>query len=125
NLADAQFVGDYITVVSSTHAAYVAHPVYEDGVIGMAVTRIENGTAGSGEIRDPRGLSGLWFDPASSGQGFELSWIVGDILTVVFYGHRDDGENIFLLGLHPAQPRYGEPMDIELYQTRGGRFNSF
>lgn len=80
---------------------------------------------GSPAIADPRGLIGSWFDPATSGQGFELQWINGNLLLVYFYGHRDDGSNLFLLGTREGAPEYGQPIDIPLYTTTGGRFTDF
>jgi len=41
----------------------------------------------------------------------------------VFYGHRDDGGNLFLIGTRTGRPRYGETLAIPLTATRGGRFN--
>jgi len=120
----AQFLGDYFTVDVSQHAAYVAHPVYENGGVGMAVSRIDL-TGTSAPIRDPRGLSGLWFEPSTSGQGFQFDWISGENLTVVFYGHRDDGSNLFLTGVHAGLLTYGAPVDVTLYRTTGGRFNAY
>src|SRR5690606_24181088 len=46
-------------------------------------------------IADTRGLMGAWFEPATSGQGIEVLWINGETLLVFFYGHQDDGGNIF------------------------------
>jgi hypothetical protein len=61
-----------------------------------------------GAIRDVRALSGNWYEPASSGQGFTLSVLQGDVIVVTFYGHRNDGSNLFLVGNTVKQPRYGE-----------------
>lgn len=41
NATSAQFLGDYFTLVVSQRAVYVAHPVFDSGVYGMAVSRIE------------------------------------------------------------------------------------
>ncbi len=76
-------------------------------------------------IGDPRGLVGAWYEPASSGQGIEMQWLEGDILLVFFYGHRDSGANLFLTGTRSGRIDYGQPLDIALTETRGGRFNAF
>jgi murein DD-endopeptidase MepM/ murein hydrolase activator NlpD len=75
-------------------------------------------------IDDPRGLIGSWYEPATSGQGFEIQWIGGNTLLVYFYGHRDDGSNLFLLGVREGSFEYGQPLDIPLFTTFGGRFNN-
>ena len=64
-----QFLGDYITLALSAHAAYVAHPVAEGGVIGMAVSRIALGGGSARPINDPRGLTGAWYEPATERPG--------------------------------------------------------
>lgn len=76
-------------------------------------------------IADPRGLVGAWYEPASSGQGIEVQWLEGDLLLVFFYGHRDNGANLFLTGTHAGRPAYGQSIDIVLTETSGGRFNDF
>ncbi len=78
-----------------------------------------------GAIRDVRALSGNWYEPASSGQGFTLSVLQGDVIVVTFYGHRNDGSNLFLVGNTVKQPRYGEVFSIPLLSVEGGRFGGF
>jgi acetyl esterase/lipase len=73
-------------------------------------------------LGEPAALSGAWFDPATSGQGLELLWLQGDALAAVFYGHRDDGSNLFLAGVRAGRPSYGASLTFELTATRGGRF---
>lgn len=120
-----QFVGDYLGLDVSSRAAYVAYPSARDDAVAMTVARIDFAAleAGAGAIRDPRGLAGAWYDPARAGQGFEVQWLEGDVLLVVFYGHRDDGSNLFLIGTRAGAPRYREPLAIPLLATRGGRYN--
>jgi hypothetical protein len=91
----------------------------------MTVSRIELAGGTNPAIRDPRGLSGLWYEPATSGQGFEFNWLAGDALAVAFYGHRDTGANLFLTGLRAGRFGYGETLDIPLNGVSGGRFNEF
>ena len=118
-----QVLGDYITLALSAHAAYVAHPVAEGGVIGMAVSRIALGGGSARPINDPRGLTGAWYEPATSGQGIELQWLAGERLLLFFYGHRDDGSNLFLVGTRDGRFDYGQEISVPLVVTRGGRFN--
>lgn len=82
-------------------------------------------TAATVPVGDPRGITGAWYDPRLSGEGFELLWLNADTLTVAFYGHRDDGANLFLIGTRRGVLRYGENLSIDLVATRGGRFTAF
>ncbi|MEO8673243.1 MAG: prolyl oligopeptidase family serine peptidase, partial [Tahibacter sp.] len=76
-------------------------------------------------VGNPAALAGAWFDPLSSGQGFEVQWIQGNVLLVFFFGHRNDGNNLFLIGTHVGAPRYGETLEMDMTVTRGGRFTDF
>jgi acetyl esterase/lipase len=82
-------------------------------------------TAPTIAVGDPRGLTGAWYDPTSSGQGFEFLWTDGARFVVTYYGHRDDGSNLFLVGTRDGAPAYGEDLRLDLVATRGGRFNGF
>lgn len=73
-------------------------------------------------IADMRGLIGAWFEPATSGQGFEFHWINGDTALVFFYGHHDDGRNFFLLGQRDGPFDFGQELVFSMYQTTGGRW---
>jgi hypothetical protein len=119
-----QFVGDYLALDVSNHAAYVAHSAAIDGAVAMAVSRIEF-AATTDTVRDPRGLAGAWFDPATSGQGLSMLWIPGGILTTSFFGYRNDGSSLWLLGIRQGPVRFGETMTIPMDLNRGGRFGNF
>lgn len=82
-------------------------------------------TLAPGAIRDTRALSGTWYDPVSSGQGFSFSVVQGDAFAVLFFGHRDDGSNLFLAGSTLQRPRYGELFSVPLLAVEGGRFGGF
>lgn len=76
-------------------------------------------------IRDTRALSGAWYDPASSGQGFSFSVLAGDGFAFVFHGHRNEGSNLTLVGSTVHRPRYGEAFSLSALAVEGGRFGGF
>ena len=76
-------------------------------------------------IGDMKGLIGAWFEPATSGQGFELHWINGNMALLFFYGHHDDGENFFLLGQRDGAWDFGQEVEFSMYATTGGRWTDF
>lgn len=116
----AQFIGDYLGIDVSSHAAYVSYTAQVGSDLAMMLSRIDFSTT---TITDPRGLSGLWYDPLTDGQGLDLQWIQGDMMVMVFYGHRDNAANLFLIGVRPGVPSFGENLQFDLTVTEGGRFN--
>lgn len=119
-----QFLGDYNSLEVGRDAVFAAHPVYEGGTIGMTVSRVELAGASSVQPSNPVALGGLWYEPATSGQGFQFGWIEGGVFTVMFFGHRDSGENLFLTGAHSGHPSFGQTLNIPLQRVTGGRFNA-
>jgi hypothetical protein len=118
-----QFLGDYFSLEVGRDAVFAAHPVYDGGTIGMTVSRIELAGASTVQPSNPVALGGLWYEPATSGQGFQFGWIEGGVFTVMFFGHRDSGENLFLTGAHSGHPSFGQTLNIPLQRVTGGRFN--
>lgn len=82
--------------------------------------RVGNTTSAIGDMR---GLVGAWYEPATSGQGFELHWLNDQTALLFFYGHHDDGRNFFVLGQRDGRFDFGQEVVFDLYQTLGGRFN--
>lgn len=119
-----QFLGDYFSIEVGRDAVFAAHPVYDGATMGMMVSRIELAETNAVEPSNPVALDGLWYEPATSGQGFQFGWIEGDILTVMFFGHRDNGDNLFLIGTHSGRPIFGETLSIPMLKVTGGRFNA-
>lgn len=78
-----------------------------------------------GYVADVRALNGNWFDPASEGQGFSLALTADGSVSALFFGHRDDGSNLFLVGGAARRPRFGQTIDIPMSGVSGGRFTAF
>ncbi len=76
-------------------------------------------------IGAPAGLEGTFYEPATNGQGFQIQWLEGDRLLLVFYGHRDAQSNLFLIGLRQGRPSYGEDLVFDLVATRNAGFGGF
>jgi len=82
-------------------------------------------TAPTIPIGNPLALSGLWFEPETAGQGIEVQWLAGDLMVINFYGHRDNGANLFLTGLRAGRPAYGQTLSMGMGVANNGRFNNF
>jgi hypothetical protein len=74
---------------------------------------------------EPRGLTGSWYDPAMNGQGFSLHFVSRDQFVVYFFGYTDNGERLWMIGVHDDGLRLGEDVSIDLLEGSGGRFNGF
>jgi len=76
-------------------------------------------------ITNPLALTGLWYETTTSGQGIEVQWLNGDLMVVFFYGHRDNGANLFLIGTRVGRPAYGETLRMDMTTATNGRYNNF
>lgn len=68
------------------------------------------------------GLSGSWYDPSTSGQGFAVHKI--DPLTgvVYFYGFDHAGLPLWLIGVWDGQLNFGSELNLQMNQVTGGTF---
>jgi acetyl esterase/lipase len=111
--------------------AYVAldgagHGGFADSVHANAISFLADRLgAATIAVGDADGISGPWFDPATSGQGFDFQWLDGGTLLVFFYGHRNETANLFLVGTLAGTFRYGETLTMPVVATRNGRFGGF
>ncbi len=109
---------NYTLPANAPHGLWQFESTFQ-GVTRRHHFRVGNTTTA---IADMKGLIGAWFEPATSGQGFELHWINGDIALVFFYGHHDNGDNFFLLGQRNGMWDFGQEVEFQMYQTTGGRW---
>ncbi len=71
-------------------------------------------------LTDDAGLSGSWYDPARSGEGFSLQWLDRDEAVITWYTYDLEGNQQWILGLGR---REGDQIVFpQLINTRGGRF---
>lgn len=70
-----------------------------------------------------RALSGLWFDPALDGEGYNV--VVGDPGTVIyFYGSDADGQRLWLISDVLTQPLVlGEERELDMFVATAGTFD--
>jgi len=71
------------------------------------------------------GLTGSWFDPATSGQGFVLHPMTDGQMIVSFYGYKNNSDRLWLIGNYQGQISKGEPLVINMIFASGGRFGGF
>lgn len=64
-----------------------------------------------------RGLTGTGFDPASSGQGFNIQFITEDRFLIFFYGFLDNEERFWLLGDFGPEVRYNMGLSVNMLEA--------
>lgn len=90
------------------------------GVSGVGCGR----PAEASSVIDP--VSGSWYEPASSGQGFSLHAIDQDRGVVYYYGYDQAGNDLWLIGTwDTTELQYGETLSIEMIQVSGGDYPDF
>ena len=68
-------------------------------------------------------LQGSWYDPAQPGQGISLVPHVGDRVILNWYGHNDEGEQIWQFGVGFPNESLDRIEFNPLYSTVGGNFD--
>jgi ELWxxDGT repeat protein len=71
------------------------------------------------------GVTGTWYDPATSGQGLVLHAIDENRILVSFYGYRDDSSRLWLLDVYEGEAAFGKQLTLNLTRAVGGRFGPF
>ena len=75
------------------------------------------------DIPKPEGLSGLWFDPALDGEGYNVINANNGML-VIFYGYNSFGRRLWLLSdVNTQTIRFGETITFGISEFKGGLFS--
>ncbi len=91
---------------------------YNSGVIN----RIQLDALSDRAITQPAGLSGLWYDPALDGEGYNIIYTTSGLL-VYFYGYNDQGERLWLVSdLYTGELNFGETVNLSFVELTGGTF---
>lgn len=71
------------------------------------------------------GITGSWYDPATTGQGLILHSINDKQMVVSFYGYNNNSEQMWLIGPYNGQVAWGEPLEMPMTVATGGNFGEF
>lgn len=71
------------------------------------------------------GITGTWYDPATSGQGFVLHSTNSGRVLISFYGYKHNSERLWLLGVYEGEAVMGEDLVLEMTLATGGNFGGF
>ncbi len=71
------------------------------------------------------GATGSWFDPASSGRGFNIQFLNRGRFLIYFYGFRNNGERFWLVGDYEGEVLPGAAVTVDMLEAEGGVFSDF
>lgn len=113
-------------VTDADHFRHIGKDIYfygEDDINGRALRRIPD------TLIKPMpwmgAVTGSWYDPSTSGQGFTLHVIDENRTTITFYSFEEDGTPLWLTGVATDTFEAGHTVEITLYITSGGNFGTF
>jgi hypothetical protein len=91
----------------------------------MAQQRVWQVAAGSGgTLVNAMGLTGLWYEPATSGQGVNLVFLDERHFILTFYGFEQDGDRLWLVADYSGTIAYDALLHFDLIEARGGVFEN-
>ncbi len=76
----------------------------------------------------PAEMTGSWYHPPTSGQGFTLELLDDRRFLLFYYGFGSGGEQLWLYGDYDPGRRtfsYGQSVDVPMYFVSGGNFGNF
>ncbi|MFU8832533.1 MAG: hypothetical protein ACNA7J_10300, partial [Wenzhouxiangella sp.] len=74
-------------------------------------------------VRTVGALSGSWFDPAHSGEGFALQWLDRGEAVVTWFTYDPEGNQFWMIGVGEADET-GRLVIPDMHATRGARFGA-
>lgn len=79
----------------------------------------------SAELSESRQVTGSWYEPSTSGQGFVVHQLSDSGFVIYFYGFSESGAPLWLTGTSDSQVQFGEALQVELLHVTGGAWGAF
>jgi hypothetical protein len=102
------------------------NPMVRSGSAGALaqsrVWRVKVDAGATDALVNPMALTGLWYEPATSGQGVNLLFIDERHFLLTFYGYRNNGERLWLIGDFNGSIDFGRSLHFDLFEATGGVF---
>ncbi len=122
SFGSASSTGSTLTLTADSTAAAGTSTVTVTGTSGSLTHSVSVNltvTAATAAFSITRGISGLWYNAAQSGQGFDIQVLDGTNIIAVWYVFDANGNNFWLT----AQGTYsGNSATLNVTQTSGGDF---
>lgn len=100
------------------------YEIYVGNYNSRVVNRIQLDVPVSQQVKNPETLSGPWYDPILTGEGFNLIYAPNGLL-VYYYGHDTEGNNLWLISdVYSGEINFNAPVILSFYELSGGTFNS-
>lgn len=77
------------------------------------------------DVPDLTAMTGSWYAPESSGEGFMVHRVSEELAVAYFYGYNNLGQQLWLLGASEGPFAWGEPVLFEVERARGGTFTDY
>ncbi len=126
NEAGLLMADDTHVVTDADYFRHIGNDIYfygEDAVTGMALRKMPDAVIKPVPRLAP--VTGSWYDPATSGQGFVLHPIDDKRTAFSFYGFENDGKPLWLTGVAENELETGHTQEVTMYVTSGGNFGNF
>ena len=113
-------------VTDADYFRHIGNVIYfygEDEITGWGLRKVTNAV-----IKPvPRlgAITGSWYDPETSGQGFVLHPVNDALTAFSFYGFENDGTPLWLTGVSENRLETAYPSEFKMYINSGGNFGSF
>lgn len=130
-ISDAQLNLDSLNLQSGLNRIELRvidpNPAVRSGKAGaMAQQRVwqvaVNDEGANDLLVNPMGLSGLWYEPATSGQGVNLHFLDERHFILTFYGFERNGDRLWLIADYSGNIAYDTLLHFDLIEVRGGVF---
>jgi endoglucanase len=93
-------------------------------VVGIDDVRIVAANPGSPRLTSDAGASGLFYDSATPGHGFDFN-VLDAGLVVYYYGHTNSGERLWLISEpFSGDLEFNQPFELEFFELPEGAFGS-
>lgn len=110
----SQFIGDYLAMAVSNHAAYIAYPLSDNTELGLGLSRFDLPKAGITPA-----YTGTWINQAEPGHGMLIEILPDNRLLAWWFTFTPDGQQAWFGGIGTY---VGNLATIQVIKAQGGRF---
>lgn len=113
-------------LTGADHFRHIGNDIYfyaEDGIAGRTLRKIPASVIKPVPLMGA--VTGSWYEPSTSGQGFVLHPIDDNRTLYSFYGFENDGTPLWLIGVGEEVLEPGKSTVVTMHLASGGNFGTF